>query len=186
MVIGLTSGREVDLLRPSHEDIEIADIATALSRICRFTGHGRKFYSVAEHSVRASHLVSPEVALQALLHDATEAYLGDVSSPLKKCLGFVYRDMELVWGEAISQRFGVQYPITVRQAMELSLADRYLALAEARFLGIPTTNPAWKDYPTVCHVDHPAALFSDRTAGWPENLARRVFLDRFLEVYRGL
>lgn len=85
------SGVAVDLLNPQEEDIHLPDIAYALARINRFTGHGKRFYSVAQHSVLiAQHLLlttgERDLALGGLLHDAAEAYLGDISSPLKAAL----------------------------------------------------------------------------------------------------
>lgn len=77
------SGHYLNFLNPDFMHININDIAHALANLCRFTGHTREFYSVAQHSVIVSHLVAPEHALRALLHDASEAYIGDLSSPLK-------------------------------------------------------------------------------------------------------
>ncbi len=91
--IRTVSGVYLDLLDPKVEDIKITDIAHALANICRFGGHPREFYSVAQHSVRVSYLVDEEYALEALLHDATEAYLGDVITPLKNILP-EYRRLE--------------------------------------------------------------------------------------------
>lgn len=71
-------------LHPMIEDVNFRDIAHALSLICRYGGHCIKFYSVAEHSVLLSRAVSPENRLYALLHDAAEAYVGDVVRPLKR------------------------------------------------------------------------------------------------------
>lgn len=81
------TGRYVNPLQLRREDICIEDIAHHLSNICRYTGACPEFYSVAQHSVYVSTLAwaggSRELALAGLLHDAAEAYLGDVSSPLK-------------------------------------------------------------------------------------------------------
>lgn len=70
---------------PLPEEIDIRDIAHALSMICRFGGHSERFYSVAEHSINVSMLAS-ECPLRALLHDASEAYLGDIPRPIKSMM----------------------------------------------------------------------------------------------------
>lgn len=100
------SGLHFNLLAPDPDLIEIEDIAHALSHLCRFTGHTRQLYSVAEHSVRVSRLVPPAYRLEALLHDAAEAYIGDVSSPLKALLP-AYRGIEHNIDQAIRARFGL-------------------------------------------------------------------------------
>lgn len=82
----LLSGEYFDLAEPEACAFQVSDIAHALGNICRFTGHTQRFYSVAEHSVICSHMVPPEDAMAALMHDAAEAFIGDVSSPLKSLL----------------------------------------------------------------------------------------------------
>lgn len=77
------TGKKFRPFSPRIEDIDIEDIAHALSNLCRFNGHTSKFYSVAEHSILVSELCPDELKLKGLLHDAAEAYLGDVPSPLK-------------------------------------------------------------------------------------------------------
>lgn len=78
------TGRAFFPLDPSAEDIDEVDIAHALSLLCRYGGHSSRFYSVAEHCILVSLAVSPENALWGLLHDATEAYMGDLIRPLKR------------------------------------------------------------------------------------------------------
>lgn len=77
------SGRMFWPLDPRPEEVAIEDIAHALSMICRYNGHSRFFYSVAQHSVLVSHHVPAEHALWGLMHDAHEAYVGDMVRPLK-------------------------------------------------------------------------------------------------------
>lgn len=87
------TGRAVSLLDPRPDDIDIInDIAPALGRICRFNGHAAfGFYSVAQHSVigaRQMYLETQDRNLAAafLLHDAHEAYLGDITTPVKRAV----------------------------------------------------------------------------------------------------
>lgn len=85
-LIPTVTGRLVDLRNPDADEIDISDIAHALASICRFTGQTGEFYSVAEHSVLVSREVPEELALAALLHDAHEAYIGDISRGMKGAL----------------------------------------------------------------------------------------------------
>ena len=87
----MNSGLRVDLLDPDVASIDILDIAHGLSNICRFTGQTSVFYSVAEHCMHVSSIVEartgdPYLTLGGLLHDAHEAYTGDISSPMKAAL----------------------------------------------------------------------------------------------------
>src|SRR5437868_2917508 len=95
-------------LDPLPGDINIEDIAHALSNLCRFGGHCRRFYSVAEHSILVSRVVPRQHALQGLLHDATEAYMVDVPRPLKVELDNYARIEDLNW-RCIAAVFGVPY-----------------------------------------------------------------------------
>lgn len=110
--IKLRSGRYIDLANPSPDDIDIADIAGALSKICRFGGQCPVFYSVAEHCCRAAFLAEkrghpPGVVAAVLMHDAAEAYLGDIVKPLKNLLP-EYRVLESRMEAAIRTRFGLE------------------------------------------------------------------------------
>jgi hypothetical protein len=80
------TGKRVDPLNMQPADIAIIDIAKALGNICRFGGHTRRFYSVAEHSIEVANLVEDKYKLPALLHDAQEAYIGDIIRPIKGSL----------------------------------------------------------------------------------------------------
>lgn len=117
------SGRRVDVLRPSPDDFRIEDIAHSLSQLCRYTGHTNRFYSVAEHCLNVRYLADPQdkdpqVALWALLHDAHEAYIGDISTPVKAALGEQLRIMEADIDAAIYDWLDWVPPLGVRGAVK--------------------------------------------------------------------
>lgn len=111
--ITLFGGGYFDFIEPERSDIRIMDIARGLSNTCRFGGQasaGDGFYSVAQHSVLVSMLVEPEHAFAALMHDAAEAYVGDMVGPLKQlCPDF--KVIEKRVEAAIFARFGISLPL---------------------------------------------------------------------------
>ena len=103
----LTRGlRRFDFNDPGSFDYRVSDIASALSNLCRFTGHTSEFYSVAEHSVLVSTLVPQQHALEGLLHDAAEAFVGDMSNPLKQHFP-EFKALEKKVDAAIREKFGL-------------------------------------------------------------------------------
>lgn len=133
----LQSGNYFDFLHPERSVFTIQDIAHALSNLCRFTGHCRRFYSVAQHSVHVSRLVSSEFALAGLMHDAAEAFLGDVSMPLKSLLPD-YREIESRVEQEIFRRFGL--PLVVPEPVKA--ADMRMLAAE-RMAFMPNDDTEW-------------------------------------------
>lgn len=113
------SGRRIVIREFTPDDISIIDIAHSLSNICRFTGHPKEFYSVAQHSVLvADNVKTLEEKRTALLHDATEAYLNDLASPIKASIELgEYKRMEDIYHTVINERFNLE-PIgpTIKQA----------------------------------------------------------------------
>jgi hypothetical protein len=109
---------------PRPDEVEVEDIAHALSLLCRFGGHCLRFYSVAEHSVLLARAAKPEHRLWALLHDASEAYLVDVPRPIKRFLGG-YSEAEDKIMRAVCQRFGMpdQMPAEVKDLDTRILTD---------------------------------------------------------------
>lgn len=108
--IQLHSGQFFDYSDKRTWTFSIQDIAHALSMICRYTGHCSHFYSVAQHSVYVSHIVPEHLAWEGLLHDAAEAYIGDVNKPLK-CLLPEYQRIEEEVEEALMAHFGIDLPL---------------------------------------------------------------------------
>lgn len=174
------TGQCFNVRAPRSEQIRLDDIAHHLAHVCRFGGAVREFYSVAEHSVYVSHLVPPELSALGLLHDATEAYLGDVIKPLKNCLP-EYRALEHVWAAAVAARFGfesLEHP-------DVKLADVAAVQAERRDL-LPATLAAdaprelWAAY--LQRGDRvPPAATPVVPLGSPR-LARELFLARAAEL----
>ena len=133
------SGVEFYPLDPRPDEIRIEDIAHALSMLCRFTGHVRQFYSVAEHSIRVCGLVPPEAKLWALLHDASEAYLTDLPRPVKRYsdIGELYLQAEDRLMEQICAKFSLENPMPSC----VEVADKAMLWIEAQALMPP--HPTW-------------------------------------------
>jgi len=141
------SGKKFSYQFATADDIEIEDIANALSNICRFAGHLPEFYSVAQHSVLTSLIVPAEFAFEALMHDAAEAYCQDIPAPLKALLPD-YQRIETLVDDLIRQKYG----INPEQAAVVKYADLVMLATERRDLdiddgsvwqvleGIPTTD----------------------------------------------
>jgi hypothetical protein len=141
----LRSGRYFDLRAPKAEDVTINDIAGALSKICRFGGQTPRFYSVAEHcchcyDAAVADGLSYEIAKLALLHDAAEAFVGDIVKPLKNML------VEFAWIEsgvqsAIEQAFLIEWDVD--KINEVKRIDREILIAERLAIfgddGVPWT-----------------------------------------------
>ena len=145
------SGRRINPFAPNPQQIVIDDIAQALANQCRFGGHCRTFYSVAQHSCLLTDLVAAADGdetdqLWALLHDAAEAYLVDLPHPLKHRseLGERFREIEIPLQAVILKRFGLP-PVPPAKLKEI---DRALLAAEKAAL-LPDT---W-DWPELEGVD---------------------------------
>lgn len=167
------TGRHFRPLDPWPGDIDIVDIAHALSNQCRFSGHTCTFYSVAEHCVRVSHACAPQDALWGLLHDASEAYLVDLPTPLKHSDEFyIYRSSERELMRAICQRFYLDEnePGSVRRA------DMALLATEVRDL-MPGRPEHWK-----AQLAEPP--LPGRIMTWSPEYAKTKFLMRFEELFK--
>lgn len=130
------SGKHFDYLNAQTDDVDIEDIANALSNICRFAGHLPEFYSVAQHSVLCSQIVPQEYAFEALLHDAAEAYCQDIPAPLKRLLPD-YRRIETLVDDLIRSKFG----LPLHQSDLVKYADLTMLVTERRDLEIDDGTP---------------------------------------------
>lgn len=166
------SGRRFYPLDPRPDDVDIDDIAHALAHLCRYAGHVDRFYSVAEHCVLLSHAVPVELALDALMHDAAEAYVVDVPRPLKRHLPG-YADIEDRVLDKIWTAIGRDHPHPYRIPAEVKAADTRILLDERATLMANTVHE-WD-------VDQLEPL-GVTVAGWPPHLAKAAWLRRFRQL----
>lgn len=174
------SGGQFFPLDPMASEIRIEDVAHALSHLCRFTGHCRDFYSVAEHSVRVANYVldrtwrtpgHESLVLEALLHDATEAYLNDLATPVKHQPDLTgYRVAESKLAHEVALRYGLMVP----QDPLITKADHVLLATEARDLLPPGT--LWTPEEEPLH---------ETIRPWTSKVARQQYLNWFEAFYRG-
>jgi hypothetical protein len=172
-------GGRFDLLDPDPALIDVEAIAHSLGMLCRFTGHVDRFLSVAQHSVLVSHLCPPEHALTGLLHDATEAFVGDVASPLKRLLP-AYQEIEQRIWVAVTEAFDLPIDLPA----EVKDADlRALYVERDHFMPRP---------PTPWEHEHISGQFQREgypcahlvRESWSPHIAKSKFLNRWHELMR--
>jgi 5'-deoxynucleotidase YfbR-like HD superfamily hydrolase len=169
------SGRWVNPFDPDPDQLDIGDIARALANQCRAGGHSRVFYSVAQHSVIVSTLVEErggdvEDVFAALMHDASEAYLGDMPHPLKhrSPLGAAFKEAEEHLERALREHFRIKSDVP-----EIKRADRALLATERRAF----SGEMW-DWPELQGVE-PLDLELDP---WTPDEAAERFAQRYAEL----
>ncbi len=166
------TGTKFNPLKPTPEMIEIRDIAHALSLVCRWGGHTTEFYSVAQHCVCVSEICLPQDAKKGLLHDATEAYIGDMIRPLKylKQMYKVYKTIEGRIDNAIAVKVGLD---SLDKPESVQWADTVMLAAEAINLRKPV--PQWA-YDSLQGLGNPNIKFD---FPWRPEFAETQFINRF-------
>jgi len=183
----MLSGRRLDLLAPSPDDIAIEDIAHGLARVARWNGQtrGDHAFSVAEHAVLVEEITSvlnpaweSRWRLAALLHDAPEYVIGDLISPFKAAIGFDYKSIENRLLEAIHIRFGLPRHLPAEITAAIKQADRIAAYYEATLLAGFSREEADRYFGIPAIPAELAALLS-RLEPSPVAAAQQIFLARF-------
>lgn len=179
-----STGAAVELRWLAADSIDLLDIAHHLAQINRYNGAARRPYSVAEHSLLVAEIMerdlgirSPSALLAGLMHDAHEAYTGDLSSPMKQVLGDAWHNVESRVAYSVQQRFGIA-SASAGHADAIKWAD-LKALATERAQLMPPGGPAWpvmQSHPPVGWV-----ILAHR-AGMEWTDWRQAFLDRFSEL----
>lgn len=141
------SGNKINWLDMSKSQITLTDIAKGLSRQVRFNGQTKFLYSVAQHSVYVSMHIEPELALLGLLHDASEAFMCDISAPLKSLLPD-YRRMEKKLQSAIYNQFGLDDAFVNEHATALREADVRMFATEVEQIIPDKVKVLYKSYLT--------------------------------------
>lgn len=166
------TGRQVNPLRLRVDDIRIEDIAHALACVNRFAGHAREPLNVAQHSVYVCRLCAPEHRLQGLLHDAAEAYLGDVTKWLKATPEFAgYREAEHRAQTLIYANFGC----AIHQAADVRRADDLMV----RYEGEYCWGTGWTDNPRYAPLSVDERAVVGYWEPWDWRRSRYEFLDTF-------
>jgi hypothetical protein len=169
------SGRWVNPFDPDPSQLDAGDIARALANQCRFGGHSRVFYSVAQHAVIVSEVVERrggdvEDVFAALMHDATEAYLGDMPHPLKhrSPLGAAFKDAEDHLERALRERFRIKTDVP-----EIKRADRALLATERRAFSAEDWH--WPELEGIEPLDL-------ELSAWAPDEAAEAFARRYAEL----
>lgn len=172
--IELLNGQMFDYLNPSATpEVSIEELAHILSNVCRFAGHVRYFYSVAQHALNVSLIVDQAHRKAGLLHDTAEGFTNDITTPLKFVIGPVFKQIEVGIETDMARRFGFQYPLSD----EVKLADLQMLAIEKEVLKPFPSHWAILDGIDIEPIRH-IPLMAPMT---PEQ-AKAAFLQRWEEV----
>lgn len=167
----LFSGKPFFLTDPRSNEMRIEDIAHSLSNQCRFNGHTLEFYSVAQHSVLVSENVPPEYALAGLMHDAGEAYVSDLSKPVKVIIQGAFKDLERRIDLIVCEAFDLDYLSC--HTGPVKEADNRVCATERRDLMAAPCGVCWGDMPEP---------YDFHINPMPPKEAEALFLARYKEL----
>lgn len=179
------TGKKFYPFNPRIEDICIEDIAHSLSLICRFQGHLPEHYSVAQHSVLVSYLVPIELRLEGLLHDAAEAYIGDIIRPIKRhpSMSFV-EDIEFNIEEKIIEKFKLSSRYST-DWFEIKKADSIALLTEKRDLFEVAETHVWTEDAQIANGGEGLSPSENHILMFVHPMfAKQQFLARYMELKR--
>ena len=170
----LQSGNYFDFLNPEKCKFTIEDVAHGLSNLCRFVGQCSEFYSVAEHCYHCSMIINQDYAYDALLHDAIEAFTGDLNKPLKTLLP-AYQDIEEHLERVVLKRLKLSFPLPA----SVKEADIEMLATEQRL--VMNNSDDW-------HFSYGKLPREMKIHFWSPKQAKRKFLERYHQLlfYRSL
>lgn len=179
--IQVNSGRSFYVLDPRPEDIVVQDIAHSLSNLCRFTGHGDRFYSVGEHSVHCARIarklgLTTLQQLYALGHDASESVMNDLARPVKQNIP-QYKEIEDNVMKVMWEVMGLPEP-SEEDYHIVKMLDNTLLLHELQQLMKRDVN----NYPEVEHFP----IFVDLTYGYGAGESKADFLTIYNSLMKEL
>jgi 5'-nucleotidase len=177
------TGKKFYALDPRPEEIDIRDIAHALANNCRWGGHCKFFYSIAQHSCMVHDLVPWEHQGLGLMHDASEAYIMDMPRPIKMQMPH-YREIEEIIMRRVAERFGFPFDSlpAVKGADDLALyVEKQSLFGDGEAKEVLTDKAV--DFFFAHRVDADRWLY-EQVPAWSPAKAEQEFLERYWALDR--
>lgn len=162
------SGKRIDFFDPKPDQIDIEDIAIGLCRLPRFAGQTSQFYSVAQHSLNVARILPDKHKLQGLMHDAAEAFIGDLPTPFKRNIPAFGELESRIWG-AICAKYNIEpvlHPL-------VKVADATMLVSERDVMKPAMSD--WGPYEDNLRVDV-------TWQGWHMDAIKSTFLTQFTRL----
>ncbi len=183
--IAVFSGNKFYPFNPKTEDICVVDIAHSLANQCRYSGHTKRYYSVAEHSLLVSQQLDYDdtLAKWGLLHDAAEAYITDVPRPIKQLFPEVNKTEGRIL-EVVAEKYNLPWPIPkevhhIDQRMIYNEAPALMKMPLEEMIAFPGTQYDLEKEISLLKMDNL------HISGWSPPAAKMYFLHRFDELWFG-